>query len=314
MLGTLLERAEDEARTEPARGELADLRVNGLRQRMGAVVTIVPADGRRAVSSAALGLGAGFSLFFLTAFELDPLGLVDPADYGVRTFGPALTPASVVYALWLTAFLFAAFRWDRTARILLAASVLASALLYPVAGAAFTEHLEGPDPATTVAISFLPAPATLVFLGVLAVVGMLSRAPMPSPPAALWTFGITALTLVSITLNNLIRTNMLPVDDTWLWGDEPSLAVAIGILLVVAMILRKRARSAATACTAIAALLFGMLAVTLIVAKADSPGINAIIAIAGAAVVTLAAVVVAIVAFRRRLARSGASGRADWEA
>ncbi|WP_085370269.1 hypothetical protein [Leifsonia sp. NCR5] len=314
MLGTLLERAEDESRTEPARGELADLRVNGLLQRMNAVVTIVPADGRRAVSSAALGLGAGFSLFFLVVFELDPLRVVGPADYGMRTFGPVLTPGVVVYALWLAAFLFAAFDWDRTARILLAASMAASALLYPVAGAAFRTHLAGPDPASTVAISFLPAPATLLFLGVIAVVGMLSRAPMPSRPAALWAFGITALALVAITLTNLVRTNMLRFDDAWLWRDERGLAVAIGILLVVAMILRRRAGAAATACTAIAALLFGMLAVTLAVAKADSPGVNAVIAIAGAAVVTLAVVVVAIVAFRRRLARSGASGRADWEA
>ena len=318
MLGTLLERAADEERAHPAPGELADLRIHGLRERARAAVTIVPADGRRAARAAAVGLGAGFSLFFLAAYEFGPFDRPDPAHYGLSAFGVALSPGAVVYAVWLIAFVFAAFRWDRTARVVLGAAALASALLYPLTASTFTTRMDGPFDGQTIAISFLPTPATLVFLGGLAVIGASGRSPLASRPVGIAAFGLTVVALVGIAIQNLGRTGFVDLSDAGLWRDERSIGVAIAALLVVAMILRRRARSASTACAAVAGVLFAMLAGTLLLAKADAPRLNAWISFAGAAVVVTMVAAAAILAYRRRLRGVRASSRpldrADWGA
>jgi len=318
MLGTLLEQAADEQRAHPAPGELADLRIHGMRERARATVTIVPVDGRRTASAAVVGLGAGFSLFFLAAYEFGPFDRPNPAEYGLPTFGAALSPGAVVYAVWLVAFVLAAFRWDRTARVALGAAALASALLYPVTVSAYSTQVDGPRAGETIAIAFLPTPATLVFLGALAIIGTIGRAPLESRSAGLTAFGLTVVALVGTAVQNLVRTGSGALSDSSLWHDERSLGVVIAALAVVAMILRRRAPSGATTCGAVACLLFAMLAGTLLVAKADAPGLNALISFGGAAVVVVIVASAAMLAYRRRLRAARASSRsldsADWEA
>ncbi|GAB3576717.1 hypothetical protein GCM10027406_09860 [Leifsonia lichenia] len=318
MLGTLLERAADEERAHPAPGELTDLRIHGMRERAIAAVTVVPADGRRAARAAAVGLGAGFSLFFLVAYEFGPFDRPDPAEYGLPAFGAALSPGAIVYAVWLVAFVLAAFRWDRTARVALCAAALASTLLYPVTASAFSGHLSGPRAGETITVAFLPAPATLVFLGALAIVGAIGRAPLAARSVGLTSFGVTVVALVIIAVQDFARTGFRELSDSGLWRDERSLGVVIAALLVFAMILRRRTPRAASAYACVAGVLFAMLAGTLLVAKAGSPGVNALISFGGAAVVVALVAGGAILAHRRRLRRVRASGSpldsADWEA
>ncbi len=96
MLGTLLDVADGEGRTRPAHGELAELRWQGLRERVNAVV---PGDVRVLAASIGTGAAAGFALVYLLAVSWVPWG--PPAGTAwpdLPAFGPFRNPG-VLFAV-----------------------------------------------------------------------------------------------------------------------------------------------------------------------------------------------------------------------
>lgn len=131
-VGTLLDLAEKEGRTRPARAEIVSLAAHGFAERVRTLPLALSVDVRARVSTAALGTGAAASL--TAVMQLESRSLPEAlAGFDFARFGPFLSPAIIVYLAWLVAFLLAlgglprAARWTAAATIPLALSARAFA-------------------------------------------------------------------------------------------------------------------------------------------------------------------------------------------
>ncbi|WIB12922.1 hypothetical protein [Curtobacterium sp. MCPF17_052] len=96
MLGTLLDVADGEGRSRPAPGELAELRWQGVRERVNAVV---PGDVRVLAASIGTGAAAGFALVYLLAVSWVPWGQPPGTAWpDMPGFGPFRNPG-VLFAV-----------------------------------------------------------------------------------------------------------------------------------------------------------------------------------------------------------------------
>lgn len=245
MLGTLLDVAEGEGRTRPVIGELADLRWQGIRERVNSVV---PTDVRALAASIGTGSAAGFALVYLVwvswaPWDLRPLSVPD----GVDTFGP----------FWNAGMLFC---------IPLLLSALAA-----LTGARWLAHL-------FVVVGLVALPVTAVFvrateawngprsttLGLAALLCLVTLVGDPRRRRALgWSAGVVggALSLFAVFQPGaghgfVVRT----VDDGGFWQFVASawmLAAAAFLVVVVVVVLVSRGHAVVGAAVALAWLPWG---------------------------------------------------------
>jgi hypothetical protein len=117
MIGTLLDTAEGEHRTEPRPLELANLAVHGIIGRMQAVPFLVPPGIRDRASTAALAIGTAIALGAAVQLEASPsLVGFEPFVGEYSTFGPFASPAILLYAAWGLAFFSSMAGFTTTAR------------------------------------------------------------------------------------------------------------------------------------------------------------------------------------------------------
>jgi hypothetical protein len=128
VVGTLLDRAEDEGRTVPAAGEVANLWRNAVMTRLGDFGRLVSPAARANATVISLGLGVSISA---TGIVFGGIGwAVDDGTYhqsfSLGILGHSLLSGQIIYVIWLAVFVVALFELGRTARALLAVSVLVS--------------------------------------------------------------------------------------------------------------------------------------------------------------------------------------------
>lgn len=136
IVGTMLDQAEAEGRSVPARGELRNLRGSGLSTR---VERVAPQAVRDRVALVSLLLGASVALVLLVANEWAPLLPRVTTHYPDGSFfvpnpaggfGPFRSGMVLVYAAWVLGLVATAARQRLVATILLGATVPYSAVLY----------------------------------------------------------------------------------------------------------------------------------------------------------------------------------------
>jgi hypothetical protein len=125
VLGTLLDLADDELRTEPSRGELANLRNSGLSTRLGFVGRRVPKAVREHAAILTFGLGTAIS----AAGILFGGWTWDYADGSYHQVWSAfallhnLGSGQAIYVIWVAGLVTALFRLRRTTTVLLLTSI-----------------------------------------------------------------------------------------------------------------------------------------------------------------------------------------------
>ncbi|WP_426623723.1 hypothetical protein ACPPVW_14040 [Leifsonia sp. McL0607] len=230
VLGTLLERAEDEGRTRPRAGEVADLLLNGWRARIRAIATSVPVEARVAAGSAALGIAAAFSVFAIVTGELGQLTKVPPGPWPV---GPLRTPAAVVFMFWVCAFLLELLRLRTAARWTLSAAIATGIVVVPIFGAAFSWRIDGMEDA----ISVLPSWTTFVFLTLLGAAAAMRGSGRPrrdrgahgpfSRRAGLLGALVATVAIGFVAISVRATTTLTGFDEATLWRDDLALAVIL---------------------------------------------------------------------------------------
>ena len=160
MLGTLLDVAESERRESPARFELVDLAISGIRTRLSPLARVLPSNVRDRAASVALGFGFGLAVVMLVLQEWAPWATVVEEMSG-PTVGPFTGWGGVLYSAWVLAFVLYAARLGTAGRWLLLATVPFSLALVVVDG--------GAD------VAFRPTSYGLAVLGSLAVLTAIGR-------------------------------------------------------------------------------------------------------------------------------------------
>lgn len=126
VLGTLLDVADEDGRDAPAKGELANLRNEALASRFRWIDRVLPSPVRDRVSAIAYGTGFGIALVAALFSLINvPQLYLQPENDNPVTFGPFLSPAIVLYGLWILAFVTRAVGFVVIARVLLVLSILA---------------------------------------------------------------------------------------------------------------------------------------------------------------------------------------------
>jgi hypothetical protein len=157
MVGTLLDVAEDDKRTRPARGELADLRASALASRLGPLGRI-PAHVRDRATALAFGLGAGIAVTALIATAVQAKTTTPSLLRLEPVVGPFIGYSFLFYGMWILAFVAAIIGRKWAARSLAIASILVAVALRFAAG-----DLLFVAPTTT----------TIVFVGILALMSFI---------------------------------------------------------------------------------------------------------------------------------------------
>lgn len=194
MLGTLLDEADANGRTEPTRGERLALIRGGLAVRIGGWM---PPTARTALATASAGTGFALALTFAVfsgvTERFDPALPID-----AQSLDPQASPGLVPAGLWVVSFALILLGAPRTARIALGATVVAavSAGIY-----AKVEPLAGPGTITTVTF------------GIFALLALL--APVRSRLTATAIAAPTSALLVS--LHVFFDVSPGPSSGVWLW-------------------------------------------------------------------------------------------------
>jgi hypothetical protein len=158
IIGTLLDVAEGENRSQPRRGEQLNLVVNGLLARIG---IFLPAQVRDGVAAVALATGTAFATVYFFFMDWTPWTAanraVSRATYLplAHDFGPFVNPGVILCALWALGFLVAVLGWYRITRILMVIAIVASLAIPVVSQLPFAGWVS-------------PSPTNLGFLGLLA--------------------------------------------------------------------------------------------------------------------------------------------------
>jgi hypothetical protein len=167
VIGTLLDKADDESRETPARGELADLRRSAFRARFTGLVGVVPAAVRDRSAIVALGLGFSIGAAGLAWSIRQFLVIQSVIDSRFTEVG-LVDVGFIVYVIWIAAFVTGLFGARRTSMALVASSIPVS-IAADVIG--YFARFWGS-----------PGAVTLTFLGLL---GIVYLAGAPRPRAAL---------------------------------------------------------------------------------------------------------------------------------
>ena len=191
IVGTMLDQAEAERRSAPARGELRNLAASGLAQ---SIEQFAPQAVRDRVALIALALGAAASLlsFVLTEWApLAPRDIVQFSDGGFYVppelqFGPFLSGAAVLYGAWLLALLAILARQRVISVVLLALTLPYSVVLYASRPEAWAQHQ--------------PQAGAMVILGGLALLVILgdARSPLPLSRLCVALIGGVAIALLGL--------------------------------------------------------------------------------------------------------------------
>lgn len=228
IVGTMLDAAEVDGRSRPRPGELLNLGVNGLRERARQSLPTSVRD-----RAAAIALGLGTALAAIEFFGLDwsvPWGGRIPGIGGMLgyRFGPFASAAVFFEVAWLLAFVATLVGLRRVGRVLLAISVLSSALLVPFVD---RDWAWGRPP--TLALAAFAVLAVIACLG--------------SPGRSARTVGWTAISLVLALGSQLIMwRRQLPypivAGTRSFWNDfnAPVATAMLLALLVLFAILRQR--------------------------------------------------------------------------
>ena len=237
VLGTLLDVADEDKRTTPAKGELADLRVNGFATRLGPFGRI-PAPVRDRAAIIALTLGTVISAAgLITEFtdkqhllaEIAPLATT--ARPGFEFAGPFSNLGFAFYLVWVLAFVAVLIGLRRVARILLLASIPLSFLTSKL-----SEYLH---------FWLHPQAATIGWLDLLALIAVFGalRAAGLRRTIILWTLGCAAAFTVIYELQITQHWGVFPRAD-WFAAGFATIMVSIGVLAaIVSGVILSRRRS-----------------------------------------------------------------------
>lgn len=247
IVGTLLDKAEQENRDRPLAGELVDLALHGTLGHVALLRSVIPASVRERASTAALGIGAAMSLVAIAELESGreryPLfHATHPA-----TFGPFASTAIIVYLVWVVALVAAVVGWTKTSRILVAASIPAT-----VAARLLADRL---------AMDLRPTWTFLGLLILLAAIAAIGR-PAPDRRGALWLGGWFAASVIVFVLPHVTDRQTYPFQNP-MWLDERGhlLAYLPAVAIVAAIVSRLLGSVAWSAATLILALPWAVLAV-----------------------------------------------------
>lgn len=222
MLGTLLDVADGERRTRPAHGELAELRWQGLRERVNAVV---PGDVRVLAASIGTGAAAGFALVYLLAVSWVPWG--PPAGTAwpdLPAFGPFRNPG-VLFAVPILLGALAALGRQRMLAHLAGVLAVLGIVVARITVQA-TENWNGPGTTTLVTV------AALV---------VVANTGAPRDRRALGTaFGVVTAGLalfvgLQLPTGHPFEATLLTDGSWWGAGVTPALLGVVGVLVLVAV-------------------------------------------------------------------------------
>ncbi|HEX3679751.1 MAG TPA: hypothetical protein VHU90_08525 [Galbitalea sp.] len=137
LVGALLDRAEDEGRTVPAAGELSNLWRSAIQTRLGIFGRLIPSAARANAAIITLGIGISIST---AGVYFGGIGwaTLDGSYYQYFSFGillHSLLSGQFIYVIWLAVLVVALLGLKRTARTLLAASILLSVVWSVIAQA-----------------------------------------------------------------------------------------------------------------------------------------------------------------------------------
>jgi hypothetical protein len=152
VLGTLLDVADEDNRSTPGKGELANLRANALAIRLGPLGRI-PAPVRDRVVALLFGLGFGIAIVALAAPPLVNATLRP----NVAT-APISTSTPFFYGVWVLALVASVAGWKWAARGLVVLAILVSLVLKVL------------EMAQVLGYNGSPTTTTLILMGVLALV------------------------------------------------------------------------------------------------------------------------------------------------
>jgi hypothetical protein len=237
IVGVMLDQAEAEGRTAPARGELRNLLSSGVGQR---VERYAPQDVRDRVATIALAIGVAYSLIMFVLSEWAPFATSGPSnDWMLPTgpayrapssigFGPFASVMVIVFAMWIVAFALVLLRFSRSATAVL---LLTAPLLFWVRSVR-SDDIGAMQPTT----------AALILIGALAALASVGRPARTGRRAVAAVTGATTIAIVT-----LMRVGgMAPLHDGRLVGYIYTFAVlhapAIASVLVVAGVALAMAR------------------------------------------------------------------------
>jgi len=146
-LGTLLDQADDQKREAPARGELADLRANGLAARLGPLGRI-PASVRDRVAAIAFGLGVGIAVVALVSIPIQSAEFPPELRTYLTFVGPYVGFSFVFYGLWILAAIASMLGWTWIARGLALIGIPVSIAIH----VGFVRVIDWPPTTTTIVL------------------------------------------------------------------------------------------------------------------------------------------------------------------
>ena len=225
VVGTLLDVADEDHRTVPAKGELANLRANALGVRLGPFGRI-PAPVRNRVAALALGLGAGIGIVALAATAIQRASFTPFPLPGYLTSGATIGFDFAFYGIWILAAITGIAGPTRVARVLVLASIvvsIGSTVVYLAFRFGFT--------ATT---------TTVIFLAVLALLS-LSGNPFGSRRGRVWilvsTLGSALFFSFTLIYQHLTQIGT-PAGTDWFLRPAPQwIGYALPFVIVLALIL-----------------------------------------------------------------------------
>jgi hypothetical protein len=132
VVGTLLDRAEEERRATPGAGELADLRTSALAARLGPLGRI-PAPIRNRAAALAFGLGSGIAIAAPIAIAVQKATLPPVMLHYLPTVGPFVGFGFLFYGTWILALITALVGLKWATRILAFAAVAVGIALHALA-------------------------------------------------------------------------------------------------------------------------------------------------------------------------------------
>lgn len=223
VVGTLLDRAEGEARTRPRSLELMNLALHGTLSRLRRLPATVPPSVRDRTSTAALAVGAAIALTATMQLESSP----SPYAEIYSTFGPFASPAIAVYAAWVVAFFASMAGFTAVARGVAVATIPLSVAVRAVADT-----------------SGMVLRPTWSFLGLLILLAVLVGAgrPVPDRASTRWLLAWFLPAIVVFTLPQTLHRGA-PGFQEPLWLDRPqpiSWALMIALLLAVVLYSARR--------------------------------------------------------------------------
>ena len=160
VIGTLLDVAEGENRSQPRLSEQLNLAVNGLLTRIG---IFLPAGVRDGVAGVALATGTAFAATYFVFVDWTPWTAADRAKFlpSNHNFGPFVNMGVILCALWGLGFLLAVFGRYQFTRVIMVISILAAVAIPVVSRLPFA----GWNPPSSTNLGFLGLLAAFSLIG-----------------------------------------------------------------------------------------------------------------------------------------------------